>query len=236
LKNLLKAGGVVALSGGLFAVLYPMAGGSVDVLASANHAVGGCSTVGGQSGVGGQSTVGGQSGVCGVPPTTPFVGNIPAAAVYGGSFVATADTNGDGRTSVTSGTAFVCKVGNDRLTVRFSGVGTCTLTAHVSAGSTYAAADGVAQSFAVGRATPSVPTITNVPTHPLVGGRFHASVASNSKGKRSVTSLTPQSCAVGPNGTTVNFVAAGQCVLVAHVAATTRFVAASGLPQALTLP
>jgi hypothetical protein len=87
--------------------------------------------------------------VCGIPPTTPFVANIPSDATRRGGFVAVVVTNGDGRRSVTSDTPKVCRVDGDRLRVRFSGVGTCTLTAHVSAGAVYASADGAPQSFAV---------------------------------------------------------------------------------------
>ena len=87
--------------------------------------------------------------MCGIPPTTPFVANIPSDATVRGDFVAVVVTNGDGRKSVTSDTPKVCKVDGDKVRVRFSHAGTCTLTAHVSAGTTYASADGAPQSFAV---------------------------------------------------------------------------------------
>lgn len=149
MRDLLKAGGVVALSAGVFAVLYPMAGGSSPAPPDASAVVGNCSTVGGQSGVGGQSTVGGQSAVCAMRPTTPHIANIPLHAIDGGTFVAVVVTDGDGRRFVTSETPRICNVDRDGLRVWFSGVGTCTLTAHVSAGWGYTAANGAPQSFAV---------------------------------------------------------------------------------------
>lgn len=150
MRDAFKAGGVVALSAGVFAVLYPLAGGSLAAPAGSKN-VGSCSTVGGQSGVGGQSTVGGQSGVCGIPPTTPYIANLPSRATYHGYFIAVVVTNGDGTRSVASETPKVCRVDGNTLRVGFPGIGTCTLRAHVSAGPAYAAAVGAPQKFLVGR-------------------------------------------------------------------------------------
>ena len=54
--------------------------------------------------------------------------------------------------------------------------GTCSLTAHLAAGTTYTAADGTAQTFSV-YATPSPPTITNLPTSGTYGDGFTATVS-----------------------------------------------------------
>jgi hypothetical protein len=85
-------------------------------------------------------------------PSTPMISNLPASGTYGGSFTATVSTTGDGTTSVTSNSTSVCTVSN--LVVSYVGVGTCSLTAHVAAGTDYSAADGTAQSFSVNPATP----------------------------------------------------------------------------------
>jgi parallel beta-helix repeat protein len=97
-------------------------------------------------------------------PSTPTISNPPGSGTYGGSFVPTVSTDGDGTTSVTSSTSPVCTVSAG--TVDYVGVGTCTLTAHVADGTDYSAADGSPQSFAVGQAstntktTPTDSTIT----------------------------------------------------------------------------
>jgi hypothetical protein len=90
-------------------------------------------------------------------PTTPAVSNLPASATFGDSgFTAAVTTNGDGATSVSSSTPSVCTVAGDGATVSYAGAGTCTLTAHVAAGTDYLAADGSPQSFAVQKATPTL--------------------------------------------------------------------------------
>jgi hypothetical protein len=81
----------------------------------------------------------------GTPTLT--ISNLPASGNEGGSFTAVVSTNGDGTTSVTSSTPTVCSVSG--LVVTFVGVGTCSLTSHVTAGTNYTAADGSAQSFTV---------------------------------------------------------------------------------------
>ena len=63
----------------------------------------------------------------------------------------------------------VCAVGANGLTVTFVGVGTCSLAAHVSAGSTYAAGTGAPQTLSVGKGTPTTPVITDLPAAALVG-------------------------------------------------------------------
>ncbi len=84
-------------------------------------------------------------------PTTPTISNLPTSATYGGGFTATVSTTGDGTKSVTSNSKGVCSVSG--FTVSYVGIGTCRLTAHVALGTGYAAANGTAQTFSVGRAT-----------------------------------------------------------------------------------
>ena len=85
---------------------------------------------------------------------TVNISNIPAAATYGGSFTPTLAYNGDGTTSVTSGTRGTCTVAGGVVT--FAGAGSCTLTAQATAGTNYAAASGGGQSFQIGQASASV--------------------------------------------------------------------------------
>jgi YVTN family beta-propeller protein len=80
-------------------------------------------------------------------PTAPSISNLPATGAIGGGFTAVVSTTGDGVQSVTSSTPMSCTASG--LLVSYVGGGTCTLTAHVAAGPTYAAADGTPQSFVV---------------------------------------------------------------------------------------
>ncbi len=143
-------------------------------------------------------------------PTTPAISNLPASGTYGGGFTATVATNGDGTRSVSSSTTSVCTVASGTQ-ISYVGVGTCTLTAQVSAGATYAAAHGAAQSFSVGAApltiTASSPSMTYGATVPvitagyqvLVGGDTPASLKTAPSCKTSATSTSapgtyPTSC------------------------------------------
>ncbi len=166
-------------------------------------------------------------------PTTPSISNLPASGTFGGSFVASVATNGDGTPSVTSNDTSVCTVGVDGLTVNYVGVGTCSLTAHVAAGTNYLAADGTAQTFNVGQGAPNAPSINNIPVGATFGGAgFTAALTTNSDGAQSVTSSTPSVCTVDPgDNLTVTYTGAGTCTLTAHTAATSKHLAADGAAQ-----
>ncbi len=170
-------------------------------------------------------------------PTTPNISNLPSSASFGGSFTATVDTTGDGVRSVSSSTTSICSVGGDGLTVNYVGVGTCSLTAHVAAGTDYLASDGGAQTFSVAPASPNAPTITNIPVGATFGDSgFTATVDTNSDGAPSVTSSTPSVCTVDPgDNLTVTYTGAGTCTLTAHTAATSKHLAADGSSQDFTV-
>ena len=88
-------------------------------------------------------------------PSAPSISNLPASGTFGGGFTATVSTTGDGTTSVTSNSTGVCTASG--LAVSYVGVGTCSLTAHVTAGTNYAAAEGNAQTFSVAPVAPPAP-------------------------------------------------------------------------------
>jgi hypothetical protein len=169
------------------------------------------------------------------PPSAPVVTNIPASPVFGGGFTALVDTNGDGTPSVSSNTQGSCTVAGDGLSVSFVGAGVCSLTAHVSPGSHYLGADGSAQSFAVGRATPTTPVVTNMPASPVVGGGFTAQVQTNGDGTPSVSSTSPGACTVANDGLMVSFVGVGTCTLTARVSSGTNYAAAVGNSQSVVV-
>jgi YVTN family beta-propeller protein len=80
-------------------------------------------------------------------PTTPTISNLPGSGFVGSGFTATVSTTGDGGRSVTSSTTGVCTASG--LVISYIGAGTCTLTAHVAAGTNYTAADGSPQSLTI---------------------------------------------------------------------------------------
>jgi len=170
-------------------------------------------------------------------PTTPSISNLPSSGTAGDLLFPSVSTNGDGTKSVTSSTTDVCSI-YDVLTgtIRLNAPGTCTLTAHVGAGSNYAAADGTAQSFEVGRATASTPSISNLPSSASNGLGFVPAVSTTGDGTKSVTSSTTDVCSVvDPITNSVAFNAPGTCTLTAHVAEGSNYWAADGSAQSFTV-
>jgi hypothetical protein len=166
-------------------------------------------------------------------PTPPTISNLPAGGGIGGSFVASVQTNGDGTTSVVSNSTSVCTVGAAQ-TVSFIGAGTCSLTAQVSAGIDYLGANGTGQAFLVARATPTAPTISNLPAGGTFSGGFTAVLSNtNGDGTQSVASNTPTVCST--NGLAVTYVGVGTCSLSAQVAQGNNYLAGSGAAQRFTI-
>ncbi|HEX4127106.1 MAG TPA: Ig-like domain-containing protein [Acidimicrobiales bacterium] len=163
-------------------------------------------------------------------PRGPDINNAPPAgtAVYGGNFTPTYDVFSDGPPFTTSSTTNVCVVSGG--VVRFVGVGPCTVTAHTTGTPNYGASEGNSQSFAVGRATPSPPAISNIPAA-VEFGSFQAAVFTNGDGVGSVTSSSGTVCSVGPDGRTVTFVSFGTCTLTAHVGLGVHYLPGTGNPQ-----
>ncbi len=160
-------------------------------------------------------------------PSTPSISDLPPSGAFGDGFTATVDTTGDGAVSVTSNSVGVCTVSG--LDVSYVGVGTCSLTAHVATGTNYSAADGSAQSFDVGRAVPSTPSISDLPPSGAFGDGFTATVDTTGDGAVSVTSNSLGVCTV--SGLDVSYVGVGTCSLTAHVATGTNYSAADGSAQ-----
>jgi titin len=150
-------------------------------------------------------------------PTTPVITPTPPAAQYGTTYTPVVSTNGDGVKSVTSSTTSVCVVNAG--VVSYLSLGTCTLTAHVAAGTNYGAADGTAQSFYIGQGTPTPPTVSDVPAHPTYGSSFLPVVSTSGDGATSLVSTTPSVCAINTITNVVTFVGVGTCTLKASVAA-----------------
>jgi hypothetical protein len=162
--------------------------------------------------------------------TSISVSNVPANAVFGGSFTATYNYVGDGTPSVTSSTPATCTATGS--VVSFVGAGTCTVTAQATTGTNYAAATGTPQSFTIGQATPTI-SINNIPAAAKYGGNFSPTYVYTGDGTTSVTSSTLSTCTVSAG--VVNFIALGTCTLTAHSSATTNYKSANGAPQSFTI-
>ena len=158
------------------------------------------------------------------------ISNIPSSAIFGGSFTLSLSKTGDGRTFVTSSTPSVCRVAWG--VVSYVAAGTCTLVSHVALGTNYLAADGSAQSFTVGRATPSI-SISNIPSSAIFGGSLTPLFSTPGDGVKSVTSSTPDVCTV--SGRVVSYIAVGTCTLVSHLALGTNYLEADGSAQSFTV-
>ena len=110
--------------------------------------------------------------------------------------------------------------------------GTYTLCLNASDG--YGTAATQQFTLTVVLATPTTPTISNLPASPTYGGSFTATVATNGDGVSSVTSSTPAVCTV--SGTSkVSFVGVGPCTLTAKVAPGATYAAAQGKAQTISV-
>ena len=160
----------------------------------------------------------------------PSINNLPGGGTYNGSFTPTVTADGDGLTSVTSNSPSVCTVdGSGKVT--YVGLGTCSLTAHVAAGTNYAAADGTPQTVAVVQASQ---TITGFAlTSGAVGTTSNLSAAGatgGGSGMPIVYSVDPTTtnaaCSLGVDGVTLSFNFIGSCVIDANQAGSTDYTAA----------
>jgi hypothetical protein len=163
-------------------------------------------------------------------PTPPTITNLPTQGTYGGGFAAVVgNTTGGGVTSIASLSTTVCTTSG--LAVSYVGPGTCSLTAQVAASTNYLGETGSAQSFPVGRAQASTPTITNLPTGAVEFAGFTADIGTTGDGTTSVVSSTPGVCKVESDGQTVLFITTGACTLTPSVATGTNYLGATGSPQ-----
>jgi hypothetical protein len=113
--------------------------------------------------------------------------------------------------------------------------GTYSFQADYAGDSNNSSSDSPCEPFAVRPGTPTSPVITNIPAPAIEFGSFVADVATNGDGPTSVTSSTPDVCTVGPDGSTVTFVAFGSCSLTADLANGSNYVGATGTLQTFTV-
>jgi sugar lactone lactonase YvrE len=159
---------------------------------------------------------------------TLTIDNIPSSAIYGGNFTPefTYSGNGSPTYSVASSTPGICTVSGGA--VSYIHVGSCSLTASATATTDFTGISGSAQSFTIGKATPSI-SITNIPAVAVNGGSFTPAIGYNGDGAPSVASSTPLTCTVASG--VVSYVGVGACDLTASALTGTNYTAIVGSTQ-----
>jgi sugar lactone lactonase YvrE len=160
---------------------------------------------------------------------TISISNIPANAMYGGSFTPTYSYSGNGTPSesTTSSTPSACTVAPSGL-VSFVGVGTCKLTPSATATIDYAQVTGNQQSFSIGKATQTITIVTNAPASAVYGASF--AVQATASSGLVVTYGSSGSCT--NSGATYTMTAGtGNCTVTYSQAGSANYSAASTLTQ-----
>jgi fibronectin type 3 domain-containing protein len=164
---------------------------------------------------------------------TPVAQTITFAAIPGqtaGTLLTLTATASSGLTvSYASSMPSVCTVSG--ATASLLAGGTCTLTASQSGGGTYAAATPVSQSFAVAAALQSQTITFNAIATQHVGTPLNvAGYASASSGLPITWTLVQNgNCSI--SGTTVTFINAGACGIIANQAGNATYAAATAVGQ-----
>ena len=158
----------------------------------------------------------------------------PSSGTVGGSATLNATGGASGNPVVfsvgpSSGTGVCTVSGTNGTTVNYAAAGTCVIDANQAGNATYAAAPQVSQAIAVGL-SPQAISFT-APSSGTVGGSATLSATGGASGNPVVFSVGPSSgtgvCTVsGTNGTTVNYAAAGTCVIDANQAGNATYAAA----------
>jgi hypothetical protein len=166
-------------------------------------------------------------------PTSGIVGDSATLSATGGAsgqpVVFTVDqSSGPGVCNVT---------GTNGTTVNYTAIGNCIIDANQAGGTGYAAANQVPLTIASGL-TPQTISFTG-PGTGLVGGNATLSATGGGSGNPVVFSISPSSAGVcdvtGTNGTTVNYTAAGSCVIDANQAGNATYAAANQVQQTVNV-
>ncbi|MGD1108379.1 MAG: MBG domain-containing protein, partial [Terracidiphilus sp.] len=177
------------------------------------------------------------SGTLTIQPATATISisNIPASAVFGGSFTPAYLYSGNGSPteSVASSTTGVCAVSGG--VVSFVGTGPCTLTASATATTDYSAVTGSLQSFTVGKATQTI-SFTQ-PTSPVIyGGSPITLSATATSGQTVAFSVDPTSTGTGTiAGNMLTVTGAGTLVIDANQTGNSNYTAAPQMQRTIVV-
>jgi serine/threonine protein kinase len=162
-----------------------------------------------------------------------FTSTPPSGAAYGGSYLPAAQRGASGNpvlfNSLSTG---VCKsvVGN---TFDFVGVGSCLIQASVAGNSRYNSATS-AQSFTVSQASQKI-VFNTQPSNPTYNGPSYTVQATASGGAVTFSAdSSSQACTVSSGGT-VNFTAAGDCIIDANQGGSADYAPAQPVQQQITV-
>lgn len=164
-----------------------------------------------------------------------FTTTAPTAATFAGP-IYTVDATGGGSgnaVAFTTGSPSVCTLSGS--TVSFVGVGSCVVDADEAGSSDYFAAPKATQRFNVAKGPQAITFTSPAPTSARYGGPAYnvAAIGGASRNPVSFASGTSTVCTVA--GSTVSFVGAGTCVLVASQAGDADFFAATKVIQKFTV-
>ncbi len=93
----------------------------------------------------------------------------------------------------------------------------------------------VAGVITITQATPTAPTISNLPTEDTYDNIYTPIIATTGDGATSVTSATPTVCMVAPGADEVVYVGVGTCTLVPELASGLNYLASTGSPVSYTV-
>jgi YVTN family beta-propeller protein len=181
--------------------------------------------------------------VMGIPQSISFT--APAAGAVGGSATLTATGGASGNPVVfsvdpSSGSG-VCSVsGTNGATVSYLAGGNCVIDANQAGNASYTAAPEVTQTITVNSVVqPQSISFTAAATG-IVGGSAMLTATGGASGNPVTFTVDPASdagvCTVsGTNGATVNYLAAGSCVIDANQAGDSEYAAAPQVSQTITV-
>jgi hypothetical protein len=163
----------------------------------------------------------------------------PSTGTVGGGAVLSATGGPSGNPVVftidSSSGAGVCSVsGPNGSSITYAASGSCIVDANQAGNSNYLAAPEVSETIAVLEGTQSITFTSTPPASPTFGGTYDVSATGGPSGNPVVfSSGTPSVCAVP--GSTVSFVGAGVCTVLADQGGNSNWAAAPEVSQSITV-
>jgi hypothetical protein len=217
------------------------AGGGGGGVAAAGTA--GTANTGGGGGGSGGSTDGasGGSGVVVIrialqSQSVSFTSTAPTGLIYGTSTTYTPTVSGTASEvsptiTVDATSSSVCSISSG--VVSIIGAGTCTLNANQVANGFFSAATQVQQSFTVAKQAQTISYTSTAPTNAVVAGATYTPAATGGGSTNAVTFTVTGTCSISSG--VVSFTSVGTCTVKADQAGNSNYLAATQVPQAITV-
>jgi hypothetical protein len=158
--------------------------------------------------------------------------------VQGTTYTPTASSGGSGIAvvfTIAAEAASLCSISNGVIT--FQAVGDCVVYAYQAGNSNWNAAPQVSQVFDITKGEQVVTITSEAPTDAVVGGTAYQPTATGGSGTKAVTysvsALSADICSA--NSGSVNFLAAGVCLVVANQAGDANYNAATPVVQSINV-